>query len=155
MFYRATKVKFGKGTELEVTFADGCVKRYDMKNMFDIYPPLKDLSDRKLFESGKLYTYSIEWNDELDIGTDTIYEEGKTIRRVKPAPNVEIGEEVSYERACRDMSQAEMAKLSGIDQSDISKIERGVANPSVGTLKKIAKALGKELKITFVDIEES
>ena len=33
------------------------------------------------------------------------------------------------------------------DPSDISKIERGVANPSISTLERIAKALGGELVI--------
>ena len=32
---------------------------------------------------------------------------------------------------------------------DISKIERGVANPSVATLKRLAKGLGTELVISF------
>ena len=136
MFYKATKLKFKKGTTLEVTFTDGYVKQYDMARMFDIYPPLKALEDRKLFETGELESYGVTWNDELDIGTDTIYEEGKTVRRVKPAPNVELGETVGYERACRHMSQMELSALTGIDQSIISKIERGLANPSVGTLKR-------------------
>ena len=49
----------------------------------------------------------------------------------------------------------ELSSLTGIDQSIISKIERGLANPSVGTLKRIAKALGKELKISFDDASEA
>ena len=35
------------------------------------------------------------------------------------------------------------------DQSDISKIERGVANPSVATLERIAAALGGRLTIAI------
>ena len=41
------------------------------------------------------------------------------------------------------------AGLTGIDQSDISKIERGVANPSIGTIARIADALEAELKISI------
>ena len=48
-------------------------------------------------------------------------------------------------------TQQELARRCGIDQSDLSKIERGVLNPSVKILKKIAKGLGKKLKIEFVD----
>ena len=47
------------------------------------------------------------------------------------------------------MSQEELAKKAGIDQSDLSKIERGTLNPSVKMLKKIAKGLGLKLKISF------
>ena len=49
-----------------------------------------------------------------------------------------------------DMTQAELSKLTGITQSDISKIETGNGNPSLKTLKKIAHAFGKKLKIEFV-----
>ena len=50
-----------------------------------------------------------------------------------------------------NLTQHELAKRCGIDQSDLSKIERGVLNPSVKILKKIANGLGKKLKIEFVD----
>ena len=46
-------------------------------------------------------------------------------------------------------SQKELAEVTGIDQSDLSKIERGVANPSVGTLKRIADALDAQLLISI------
>ena len=47
------------------------------------------------------------------------------------------------------MSQSELAKASGINQADISKIERGLANPSISTLKRLAKGLGAELNVSF------
>jgi transcriptional regulator with XRE-family HTH domain len=54
-------------------------------------------------------------------------------------------------RAEREITQKQLAVLTGIDQSDISKIERGIANPTVGTLERIANALGMELKISLVE----
>ena len=42
-----------------------------------------------------------------------------------------------------------LANKAGIDQSDLSKIERGCINPSVKMLKKIAKGLGLKLKLSF------
>ena len=50
-------------------------------------------------------------------------------------------------RALSGLSQKQLAAATGIDQSDISKIERGITNPSVGTLERIAKALGGRLTI--------
>jgi DNA-binding XRE family transcriptional regulator len=52
-------------------------------------------------------------------------------------------------RAKAGLSQKELSELTGIDQSDISKIERGVANPSVATLERIAAALGGRLTIAI------
>ena len=47
------------------------------------------------------------------------------------------------------LSQKELAELTGIDQSDLSKIERGVANPSIGTLSRIAEAMNAELMVSI------
>ena len=92
-------------------------------------------------------SYGIIWNDELDIETETIYEEGQTVRRVRPAASVMAGSEVAKARAKMGLSQKELSEKTGIDQSDISKIERGVANPSIATLTRIAEELGAKLII--------
>ena len=49
-----------------------------------------------------------------------------------------------------DLSQQGLAELTGIDRSDISRIENGNANPSLKTMKRIAKGLGKRLEIRIV-----
>ena len=148
MFHKATDMKFLEGTVLEVVFQDGKVKRYDMALLFNKYPQLRALEDRKLFLSGRLIgAYGIIWNDELDIETETIYEEGTTVREEQPCVNQSAAHAVAAARALSGMSQKQLAAASGIDQSDISKIERGVANPSVATLERLAKALGGQLAI--------
>lgn len=82
MFHKTVSVKFNKGTSLEVIFQTGEVKEYDMATLFDKYPKLKELTDRKLFLSGKLMGYGIIWNDEIDIETETIYEDGILIKEI-------------------------------------------------------------------------
>jgi ribosome-binding protein aMBF1 (putative translation factor) len=91
--------------------------------------------------------YGIIWNDELDIEAETIYEEGVTIRVENNASNQEMAESVTEARAKAGLSQKQVAAMTGIDQSDISKIERGVSNPSISTLERIAKALGGRLSV--------
>lgn len=51
----------------------------------------------------------------------------------------------------KEITQKDLSNMTGISQGDISKIENGNANPSINTLKRLAKALGKDLKISFVD----
>ena len=149
MFHKATDMRFLEGTAMEVVFQDGKVKRYDMASLFGKYPQLRALEDRELFLSGKLMgAYGIMWNDDLDIETETIYEDGVTVREEQPAAN-QAASAVSSARALSGMSQKQLAAATGIDQSDISKIERGVANPSVSTLERIAKALGGKLAISI------
>ena len=45
------------------------------------------------------------------------------------------------------ITQKELAKLSGIRQSNISRIERGDCSPTIETLSKLAYAMGKKLEI--------
>ena len=133
-----------------MTFQDGKVKQYDMSVLFDKYPQLCALKNRDLFLSGQLMgSYGIIWNDDLDIEAETIYEEGETIKTVKPAFNVMVGNAVAAARARKGLSQKELAAITGIDQSDISRIERGIANPSIGTLNRIAEALDAKLIVSI------
>lgn len=48
------------------------------------------------------------------------------------------------------MTQKQLSETTGFYQGDISKIERGLSNPSVITLKRLAEGLGAELNIEFV-----
>ena len=119
-----------------------------MVSLFDKYPQLRALEDRDLFLSGKLMgAYGIVWNDDLDIEAETIYEDGKTIRTEKPVIENPAARAVAAARAVSGLSQKQLAQMTGIDQSDISKIERGTANPSISTLERIAKALGGKLTV--------
>ena len=150
MFHKAIELKLLEGTALEVLFQDGLVKRYDMSALFPKYPQLKQLENRELFLSGKLMgAYGIVWNDDLDIETETIYEDGVTVRKKEMTIHEASAQAVAVARASAGISQKQLAALSGIDQSDISKIERGIANPSVATLDRIAKALGGQLSISI------
>ena len=48
------------------------------------------------------------------------------------------------------LTQKELSEKTGITQGDISKLENGNANPSIKTLKRIAMAMGKQLRISVV-----
>lgn len=50
-------------------------------------------------------------------------------------------------RERRGMTQTELAGVTGIAQSEISRIERGSANPTEKTLLRIADALGADLRV--------
>lgn len=67
----------------------------------------------------------------------------------KANPEIEICLPIYSNRIKNNMTQQQLADATGIDRADISKLERGYSNPTVSTLLKIAKALGKELVIKF------
>lgn len=150
MFHKAIELNFKEGTCLELKFQNGEVKQYDMATLFAKYPQLEALKDRDLFLSGKLMgAYGIMWNDDLDIEAETIYEEGLTVRMERVPANFMVASAVSAARAHAGMSQVELSAATGIDQADISRIERGLANPSIATLNRIAQALGAELYVSI------
>lgn len=53
-------------------------------------------------------------------------------------------------RAGTKVTQAELAERMGTTQSAIARLESGRVSPSVATLQKYARALGKRLKIEMV-----
>lgn len=53
-------------------------------------------------------------------------------------------------RKRNNMTQKELAERTGIDQSDISKIETGNANPTLAVLKRLAEGMDMVLKLEFV-----
>lgn len=65
-------------------------------------------------------------------------------------PEFTIRQAIIDARNAEGLTQKELSTRSGIAQGDISKLENGSANPSVRTLQRLAKAMGKKLKIEFV-----
>jgi DNA-binding XRE family transcriptional regulator len=61
-----------------------------------------------------------------------------------------IIEEIIMARRERNLTQKGLAKLIGTRQSNISRLESGNYNPSLGLLTKIAQAVGKKLEVRIV-----
>ena len=149
----AIKLILKENTLFDLIFIDGSIKRYDILDLSNKFPQLNALKDRKLFLKGHLMGFSgVVWNDELDISAETVYEDGIDVSNEyddTDITNIVIGYQIKQKRLEQFMSQEELAIKVGIDQSDLSKIERGCMNPSVKMLKKIAKGLGLKLKLSF------
>src|SRR3989475_13269923 len=58
------------------------------------------------------------------------------------------GGQIAMLRKRQKLPQPALAKRSGVEQADISRIERGLGNPTEETLAKIARALG--VRLAFV-----
>jgi transcriptional regulator with XRE-family HTH domain len=57
---------------------------------------------------------------------------------------IAFGKNVQRIRSSRDLSQEELGELSGLHRTYISGIERGIRNPTLTVIVKIAAALGVE-----------
>ena len=65
-------------------------------------------------------------------------------------PKYALIESIVMARKEKNLTQKELSKLTGITQADLSKIENVNANPSLNTLLKLAKGLGKKLQFSLV-----
>lgn len=66
------------------------------------------------------------------------------------APEFSIIQAMIDARKASGLTQKQLAEKTGIAQSDISKLENGVANPSLRTLRRLADGMGMQIKIEFV-----
>ena len=73
----------------------------------------------------------------------------KTLRIDDVSTSLIVANAIFEARNKYGLTQKDLAEKTGIDQSDISKIERGVANPSINTLNRISKALNSKLNISI------
>ena len=69
---------------------------------------------------------------------DTQEVERKVMRRIVEA------------RIAEGMTQAELAEACGMKPANLCRLENGNGNPSVATLSRIARGLGRRLEINFV-----
>jgi DNA-binding XRE family transcriptional regulator len=65
-------------------------------------------------------------------------------------PEHEVNLMLIKARQDHNLTQKQLAEICGIRQSNLSRIETGAESPSVRTLCKIARGLGKRLQIQFV-----
>lgn len=59
----------------------------------------------------------------------------------------EIGKAISVRRETLSITQARLAKLSGVSVHTVSNIETGVGNVTLDTLLKVAGVLGYKVRV--------
>jgi transcriptional regulator with XRE-family HTH domain len=65
--------------------------------------------------------------------------------------DAEVGQQLRDLRRNRQMTVQQLAALTGLSRTSLTRIEAGTANPSVGTLKKVAGALGVSIGDLFIN----
>lgn len=159
MTHRIQEVKPIENSILLVEFQNGVEKTYDVKELYSCLPQFKVFeTDLFLFNSVKVDTggYGISWSDELDLDAEEIWENGKATGRIKSIDLLmETGINLMKAREKMGITQKELAERTGIYQADISKIERGIANPSLKVLNRLADGMNMKLNLTFVSIREN
>lgn len=153
MTHRIIEVKALENFVVSVVFQDGIEKVYDIRSLYSKYPQFLTFeSNVELFEKVQVDVggCGISWNDDLDLSSEEIWDNGEltdTVHKVDVLS--ELGVNLARARDKAKVTQKELAETVHIYQGDISKIERGVANPSVKTLQRLAEGMGMRVKIEF------
>lgn len=152
MTHKIKSVKPMENTVLLVEFQNGIEKTYDIQNIYFVFPQFKIFeTEKKLFAQVQVDVggYGISWNDELDLDAEEIWENGIEVGKKEIDIAAKLADNLTKARDIAGITQKELAERTGIYQADISKIERGIANPSLSTLKRLADGMGMELQLTF------
>ena len=64
-----------------------------------------------------------------------------------PMNKLAIGQAIAERRKTLDISQARLAKLSGVSVHTISNIETGIGNVTLDTLLKVTEVMGFHVKV--------
>lgn len=65
-------------------------------------------------------------------------------------PELAIAQAMIDARKENGLTQKQLSERTGIAQADISKLERGNANPSLRTLQRLAAGMGMNIRVEFV-----
>jgi transcriptional regulator with XRE-family HTH domain len=71
-----------------------------------------------------------------------------------PGDQLELGRRIRAIREARGLPLRAVAESAGVSESFMSQVERGVANPSVASLRAIAEGLGESIASFFEDGRE-
>ena len=88
---------------------------------------------------------------DLNILTEELMEDPEfreEYQRIQP--EMDIKRALMQARIDPGMTQVQLSEATGISQADISRLENGTRNPSLGLLKRLADAMNATLRIEFV-----
>lgn len=128
---------------LELHYQNGEVR------LFDVSPYIKgewygQLKDPAFFRSVHPCDDTVEWAGGQDIAPHELYELSEPVGDISAG---DIVDRLIARRIELGLSQAQLAELTGIGQSNIARLESKKAVPNLNTVLKVAKALNCQLTI--------
>ena len=156
-----------KGLEISVLFSTGEDRILDFERIFkqDWGVTKKDfeykLTDPNEFSKVKLVNHTLSWDNveipittldgkkkkvPFEVGADTLYD----LSKADETFNIPVGSLFRQARLAANLSQDQVAQLSGTSRTYITKLENQGVDMEIMTLKKLVEAgLNKRLKISI------
>jgi transcriptional regulator with XRE-family HTH domain len=75
------------------------------------------------------------------------------VAALDPDADLELGPHLRSLRTARGLTLRELAQRAGVTESFLSQAERGVATPSIASVRRIARGLGLSIADLFAEVE--
>jgi antitoxin HicB len=75
--------------------------------------------------------------------------EGPDIEMIEPAAEVVVPLQLRWAREAAGLTQGQLAERLGVSYQAVQRLERSGANPSIRTLARVARALGRKLTVAI------
>lgn len=81
MFHRIVEIEANDNYILIAKFENGIKKKYEMKQLIYKYDFFKELKNKNLFKMAYVDQggYGIVWNDDIDLSSEDIWENGEVV----------------------------------------------------------------------------
>lgn len=77
-----TKANYIKDYQIWLSFNNGVEGKIDLKEKLNKLPIFKSLKDKNIFKKFKLNSWTLEWENEIDIAPESLYK--MTLEQNKP-----------------------------------------------------------------------
>lgn len=151
MFHKIASIYPLEEMHLLAFFADGRARLYDMTPLVKKRAAFKPLEKESVFHHVRVDAggYGISWNDDIDLSSNEIYENGIPVNIAAMGRQVLLDSVVAARQEA-GLSQIALQNASGVKQPVIARMETAATNPQLDTVLKVLAPLGKTLAI--VDI---
>lgn len=150
---KVTNAKALSGYRLRLTFSDGTSGEAKLEEQIRAFAPFAPLLDEATFKRARVEHGAVTWPGDLDIATERLY------ALVHGLPEPETFEQAFQNEL--EMSLREIRKLSGtrqeelaseleVTQGAVSRLENGVADAKLATLRRYLGAIGWDIEVVAV-----
>lgn len=140
------------GYRLHVLMVNNDIIELDVKPLIEKYATFKKyFSNEEIFSNVQVAIggYGVYWNDDMSIDISDIEKYGTLLNKKETFYDMSkaLIEYIVDFRKQNEISQQNLAKMSGISQPNIARIEKKTIDPQLSTLLKITNALGLKIEL--------
>lgn len=150
----------GEGYTLHLSYEDGTQIHADLSALMERPGVFAPLQDRAFFETVRVGPRgrAVSWGEDLDLDPDALYLDDndprkprtiRIVRRSAPRPNP-ISQRLRELVEASGESQAAIARRAGMPQQSLSRLlDPNYTGHTLGSVERVAQALGQELEVGF------